>query len=234
MPGKARVHELAREFGVDSKTVLAKLREQGEFVRSAASTVEAPVARRLRAALANQPRPARRGDQPTPVDREAASPDVAAERHCQSETGTGRTRPAPMPNAWRRPRREWYRGEAPEGLTKYLLDNHVVRTRHPEAKPPRPPHSYFKDEVERARELSDEWAPVLFYDMTFPEILDWVRSGWCPPEHAAELHRAGVRPQELGWSYEDKEEYPLGIRLGMGRWTVEMVINEVERRRALQ
>src|SRR3954447_12594079 len=48
VPGKARVHELAKEFGVDSKTVLAKLKEQGEFVKSASSTVEAPVARRLR------------------------------------------------------------------------------------------------------------------------------------------------------------------------------------------
>ena len=50
MPGKARVHELAKEFGVDSKTVLATLKEQGEFVKSASSTVEAPVARRLREA----------------------------------------------------------------------------------------------------------------------------------------------------------------------------------------
>ena len=54
MPGKARVHELAKEFGVDSKTVLAKLKEQGEFVKSASSTVEAPVARRLREALGNE------------------------------------------------------------------------------------------------------------------------------------------------------------------------------------
>ncbi|GIE53290.1 hypothetical protein Ani05nite_68240 [Amorphoplanes nipponensis] len=51
MPGKARVHELAKELGVDSKTVLAKLKEMGEFVKSASSTVEAPVARRLRGAL---------------------------------------------------------------------------------------------------------------------------------------------------------------------------------------
>src|SRR3954454_15743890 len=51
VPGKARVHELAKEFGVDSKTVLATLKEQGEFVKSASSTVEAPVARRLREAL---------------------------------------------------------------------------------------------------------------------------------------------------------------------------------------
>ncbi|MEO3757416.1 translation initiation factor IF-2 [Mycobacterium sp. B14F4] len=48
MAGKARVHELAKELGVTSKEVLARLREQGEFVKSASSTVEAPVARRLR------------------------------------------------------------------------------------------------------------------------------------------------------------------------------------------
>jgi len=46
--GKARVHELAKELGVTSKEVLARLSEQGEFVKSASSTVEAPVARRLR------------------------------------------------------------------------------------------------------------------------------------------------------------------------------------------
>ncbi|PMR58429.1 translation initiation factor IF-2 [Verrucosispora sp. ts21] len=51
MAGKARVHELAKELGVESKTVLAKLKEMGEFVKSASSTVEAPVARRLRSAF---------------------------------------------------------------------------------------------------------------------------------------------------------------------------------------
>jgi translation initiation factor IF-2 len=49
--GKARVHELAKELGVTSKEVLARLSEQGEFVKSASSTVEAPVARRLREAF---------------------------------------------------------------------------------------------------------------------------------------------------------------------------------------
>ncbi|MDJ0361367.1 translation initiation factor IF-2 [Rhodococcus sp. H29-C3] len=48
MPGKARVHELAKELGVTSKELLARLKEQGEFVKSASSTVEAPVARRVR------------------------------------------------------------------------------------------------------------------------------------------------------------------------------------------
>ena len=48
---KARVYELAKEFGVDSKTVLEKLKDMGEFVKSASSTVEAPVVRRLKSAF---------------------------------------------------------------------------------------------------------------------------------------------------------------------------------------
>ena len=44
---KVRVHELAKQLGMESKEVLAKLQEMGEFVRSASSTVEAPVVRKL-------------------------------------------------------------------------------------------------------------------------------------------------------------------------------------------
>jgi len=44
---KVRVHELAKELGVPSKTVLETLKDMGEFVKSASSTVEAPVVRRL-------------------------------------------------------------------------------------------------------------------------------------------------------------------------------------------
>ncbi|MFF2551669.1 translation initiation factor IF-2 [Nocardia sp. NPDC058058] len=58
MAGKARVHELAKELGVTSKELLARLKEQGEFVKSASSTVEAPVARRLRESIAPKSTPA--------------------------------------------------------------------------------------------------------------------------------------------------------------------------------
>ena len=44
---KVRVHELAKELGVESKVVLAKLSEMGEFVKSASSTVEPPVVKRF-------------------------------------------------------------------------------------------------------------------------------------------------------------------------------------------
>ncbi|GAA1484476.1 translation initiation factor IF-2 [Brachybacterium fresconis] len=72
---KVRVHELAKELGHPSKAVLQKLQDMGEFVRSASSTIEAPVARRLREEL-----PAKSGD------------DASA----QSTSGTsGSTKPAP-------------------------------------------------------------------------------------------------------------------------------------------
>ena len=50
---KVRVYELAKEFGVESKAVMVKLQEMGEFVRSASSTIEAPVVRRLKEAFAS-------------------------------------------------------------------------------------------------------------------------------------------------------------------------------------
>src|SRR5215213_9564952 len=102
VPGKARVHELAKEFGVDSKTVLAKLKEQGEFVKSASSTVEAPVARRLREALgggngaaapaAKKAAPAAKPAPPAP----AASAPAAPARPAAPTPGPRPAAPAPQ------------------------------------------------------------------------------------------------------------------------------------------
>ncbi len=44
---KARVHELAKEFGVTSKVVLAALNDMGEYVKSPSSTIEPPVVAKL-------------------------------------------------------------------------------------------------------------------------------------------------------------------------------------------
>ncbi|PPI47943.1 translation initiation factor IF-2 N-terminal domain-containing protein, partial [Rathayibacter iranicus] len=51
---KPRVHEIASELGVDSKVALAKLKELGEFVKGPSSSIEPPVARKLREALQGQ------------------------------------------------------------------------------------------------------------------------------------------------------------------------------------
>jgi len=64
---KVRVYELAKEFGVESKAVMDELREMGEFVRSASSTIEPSVVRRLKERFAatrpdlNGARPAGQG-----------------------------------------------------------------------------------------------------------------------------------------------------------------------------
>ena len=54
MAGKPRVHEIAAELGIDSKRTLEKLKEIGEFVKGPSSTVEPPVARKLKAAFAEE------------------------------------------------------------------------------------------------------------------------------------------------------------------------------------
>ncbi|MGV3016424.1 translation initiation factor IF-2 [Rothia sp. 88186D007BW] len=50
---KPRVHEIAKELGIQSKEAVAKLQELGEFVKGASSTLEPPVVKKLRAAFPN-------------------------------------------------------------------------------------------------------------------------------------------------------------------------------------
>jgi len=45
---KVRVYELAKELGLESKVLLAKIQDLGEFVKSASSTLEPPVVRKMR------------------------------------------------------------------------------------------------------------------------------------------------------------------------------------------
>ncbi|ASY16145.1 translation initiation factor IF-2 [Candidatus Planktophila sulfonica] len=73
---KVRVHELAKQLGMESKEVLAKLQEMGEFVRSASSTVEAPVVRKL-VALYPDAKPA---EDKKPVKKAAAKKTAASKK----------------------------------------------------------------------------------------------------------------------------------------------------------
>uniref|UniRef100_UPI0024543E24 translation initiation factor IF-2 N-terminal domain-containing protein n=2 Tax=Nocardia wallacei TaxID=480035 RepID=UPI0024543E24 len=95
MAGKARVHELAKELGVTSKELLATLKEQGEFVKSASSTVEAPVARRLRESFSSKSAPAngsaKSGARP--------GPGQAARSGSKPAPGAPGPRPGPRNNA---------------------------------------------------------------------------------------------------------------------------------------
>jgi len=96
---KPRVHEIASELGVDSKVALEKLKEMGEYVKGPSSSIEPPVARRLRAALegagaaskpAQAPKPAAAKPGPKPAPKPAAAPPAdapmsVAERQAEAE-----------------------------------------------------------------------------------------------------------------------------------------------------
>ncbi|HSR86869.1 MAG TPA: translation initiation factor IF-2 [Streptosporangiaceae bacterium] len=84
---KVRVYELAKEFGVESKAVMAKLQEMGEFVRSASSTIEAPVVRRLKDEFAGQAAKATNGaGAKAPAARRAANGQAAPAAEPAAET----------------------------------------------------------------------------------------------------------------------------------------------------
>ncbi|HEY6790856.1 MAG TPA: translation initiation factor IF-2 N-terminal domain-containing protein, partial [Trebonia sp.] len=82
---KVRVYELAKEFGVESKVVMAKLEEMGEFVRSASSTIEAPVVRKLKESLnSGSAKPGRNGggeQRPVPGGRDQGRRDQGGQRN---------------------------------------------------------------------------------------------------------------------------------------------------------
>ena len=98
---KARVYELAKEFGVDSKTVLSKLEAMGEFVKSASSTVEPPVARKLRSAFSNNASGnASESKKPAAPVKKPASPTHVAPSEARPAS------PKPVPAARQTPRAE--------------------------------------------------------------------------------------------------------------------------------
>ena len=82
---KVRVHELAKELGVTSKEVLAKLQDLGEFVKSASSTVEAPVARRLREAMPPAPEGAAAPKKKAPAKKKAAAKKAPAKKRATTK-----------------------------------------------------------------------------------------------------------------------------------------------------
>ncbi len=77
---KTRVHELAKEFGVESKFVLEKLKEMGEFVKSASSTVEPPVEMRFKKEYGDQLKSAAAPPAPAPEKKSAPAPKAPAKK----------------------------------------------------------------------------------------------------------------------------------------------------------
>lgn len=83
-----RVHELAKEFGVQSKDVLRILEQMGEYVKAASSTVAPPVARRLREEYGDEL--AKLGGGAAPA-KKAAAKKTTAKKAAASKTAASET-----------------------------------------------------------------------------------------------------------------------------------------------
>jgi len=145
---KVRVYELAKDLGMDSKEVLAKLQEMGEFVRSASSTVEAPVVRKM---LEKYPVVAKSADEKpakkAPAKKAAAkktaakkadptpeiTPEIeAALQEMMDKKIAAAPKPTVMPTAPTPPIAPTVRASAPRGG-----NNPFATPRPPAARPPR-------------------------------------------------------------------------------------------------
>ncbi|MFC5639260.1 translation initiation factor IF-2 [Streptomyces bullii] len=91
---KVRVYELAKEFGVESKVVMAKLQELGEFVRSASSTIEAPVVRKLTDAFQGGSGNGKSAAKPAAPKKAAPRPAAPSPASPAQAGGTSRAVPA--------------------------------------------------------------------------------------------------------------------------------------------
>ena len=88
-----RVHEIAAEIGVDSKVVLAKLKDMGEFVKASSSSVAPPVARKVKAALEAEGVTKAKGDD------SSGAPTTAAEKPAAKRPAGPRPGPKPAAKA---------------------------------------------------------------------------------------------------------------------------------------
>ncbi len=129
MAGKARVHELAKELGVTSKEVLARLSEQGEFVKSASSTVEAPVARRLRESLG--------GAKPA-AEKAKADGNGAPAKKAAAKAPAPEKAPAPKPAAPAEPEPAPAEPEAPAAVAAPAAESAPAPARPSPTPGPRP------------------------------------------------------------------------------------------------
>ncbi len=89
---KVRVSALAKELGVTSKVLLERLNEMGEYVKSASSTVEAPVVRRVKERFPTAP--ADKGAD-TSAAKPAATPGAAAPKPGAKPATPAPASPAP-------------------------------------------------------------------------------------------------------------------------------------------
>jgi hypothetical protein len=171
---KARVHELAKEVGATAKEVLALLSGWGEFVKSASSVVEAPLARRVREHFVARP--------PHPITaREYGVSADLSRLTMRDDGGFG----AAYEQARRRSRGT-SAGNYKPGDIETAIYRHVIDPRRTRR------GGYTPEERDRAQRLTKRWATTWLSD-----VVGWIRvTGGEHPDVAVNLCTAGLTPAD--------------------------------------
>jgi hypothetical protein len=207
--GKARVHELAKELGVTSREILAACSSYGEFVKSASSTLEAPLARRLRADLGGRTNSVSAQDygrsadigQPTIDDDGGFGAAYEKTRRQSRSTHSSSQKPGPIESA----------------IYRYAIDPRRSRR-----------GGYTPEERDRAQRLTKQWATTWL-----SEIVDWIRvSGGEHSDVAVKLSKAGLTPADaelrLGFGRIDASRDTIMERVSKGTLGIKDAVRQVQ------
>jgi Translation initiation factor IF-2, N-terminal region len=206
--GKVRVHELAKELGVTSQEILVACSNYGEFIKSASSTLPAPLARRLRADLGG------RTNSISPRDY-GVSADIS-QRTVVDDGGFG----AAYEKARRQSRSPSFGTHKPgaieSAIYRYAIDPH--RTKR---------GGYTPEERDRAQGLTKHWATTWL-----PEIVDWIRvSGGEHRDVAMKLSKEGLTPADaelrLGFGRIDTSRDTIVERVSKGTLGIKDAVRQV-------
>jgi hypothetical protein len=172
--GKARVHELAAEFGVTAKDILVLLSGWGEFVKSASSTVKAPLVRRVREHYAAR--------LPRPISARDYGASAGTSRPAESgDNGFGEA----LERARRRSRQTSPNSHKPGEIETAIFRYAIEPTRTRRGK-------YTPEERDRVERLLQQWLETWLGDMA-----EWIRvSAGQHPGVAMKLCAAGLTPAD--------------------------------------
>lgn len=190
-----RVHELAKELGWPPGHLVDELRSRGEWVKSAMSTLEAPVVRAIRRdfAAASPEADPEQSLEPALYGNSADLDTVTSESDETFAEALARIKSEPTQhqksttskaNRWRPP------------VLQALLDE--VITERPEHLP-QPSGEHFGWELKKAEQWHVQWTKARLNGLADedPIVIEWIRlSGGQRPHLAAELSRADITPDE--------------------------------------
>ena len=147
MVKKMRVHELAKELGTTSKNLLQVLSEQGEFVKSASSAVEAPVARKMREHFAKNESGEEQAKKPsapkstkgTPkAPKQSSATPKSAKPHAASTAKPGAAAQKPAAKAEVKPKNEAKPKVKPEAKTEAAVPSPAKAAKRAGTPAPKP------------------------------------------------------------------------------------------------